>query len=172
MKIDVSDYRELRVSTFSHKFTRAPNWVFVASLKIESALDHVYGTYYFVMDFLVPRRKVSVVVEDHDVYNTTETLAIIIVPTLIKSLENYDNYRSVDNVDLPEELRSKGQRVTEFTSDGLENPLFRKRWEWVISEITSAFSAFDDDSLSRDKPNSPRVKNGLRLFSKYFSRMT
>jgi len=144
-------------------------------------------------------RKISVRIDDHDVWNMDNTLSHIILPMLVRIREAKQGAPFVDDEDVPEHLRS----TTENPYDTDENHF--KRWEYVLDEMIYNFKcevdpswedqfhkgnidfdwveAPEKNSLKMNKgPNHTyafdkalfeksweRRKNGLRLFGKYFT---
>jgi hypothetical protein len=130
-------------------------------------------------------KKVSVRIDNYDMWNMDSTLAYIILPMLRKLAEDKPGAPFVDLEDVPEHLR-----VAEPTDDGVDSTWFA-RWEYVLNEMIFAFeninSGWEDqfwnttpttDSLHHSngyecdwdarKAYDDRIQNGLRLFGKYY----
>lgn len=90
-------------------------------------------------------------VDDYDVWNLNDTLAIIIYPCLIKLKEIKRGSPHIDDEDVPEELRSNGE-LDEYHTD----PKVHDKWEWVLDEMIWAFGrmvAHDDGKEYRHNPD-------------------
>jgi len=97
-------------------------------------------------------RRVSVRIDNTDVYSADHTLALIIAPTLRKLRDNKNGSPWVDNADLPPELHmskretkifnegswNKRLKVTEAEKDAI-NKKYHAGWEWVLEEMIWAF---------------------------------
>lgn len=95
-------------------------------------------------------RKVSVKIEDHDIWSLSDTLAHIIHPALILLKSKRGGSPNVADEDVPEELKSTAAPAKEDEYDVDDN--YHKRWEWVLDEMIFAF-----DEIIQDR--------GLELFS-------
>jgi hypothetical protein len=141
------------------------------------------------------KRKVLIDIHDYDVWSMDHTLALIILPMLIKLRERKHGSPYVDLDDVPENLRfdetekySPQLTFDFYHDDDVEkmNCDIHTRWEWVLNEIIWAFTQLNDDNWEEQyiKVASEKVKgeidwegrelhelriaNGLRLFGKYF----
>jgi len=114
----------------------------------------VFGTLEFIEDIVRPinkfaykhrERKVSIRIDNYDVWNADHTLALIIAPTLKKLKEQNHGYGMVDDEDVPEELRRKPKTDTDDLSD--EDNVSEARWNHIMDEMIFAFEchANDDD---------------------------
>lgn len=108
------------------------------------------------------KRKIRI--DDWDVWSMDYTLSLIILPMLKKFKEGKLTIAFVDMEDVPEELRSEVKEL-----DGGYND---DRWNYVLDEMIWTFerisSDFEDEDFKNQKKNDARVKNGLRLFGKYY----
>lgn len=93
-------------------------------------------------------RKVSVRIDDYDVWNIDNTLALIIYPMLLKLKQTKKSSPLVYDEDVPEHLRSiAAPLLTEDQKNcGEVDDFFHKRWEWVLDEMIFAFSTKLDDT--------------------------
>jgi len=142
-------------------------------------------------------RKISIRIDAWDVYDASESLALIILPILEKIDKNKQGAPYVDNEDVPEHLRS-----TEVDKNGIDKNHFA-RWEYVLNEMIFAFrnkvqgnweSQFysgevewqfkkvegeyselthgSNHTFKVDREGKAqyyaRIKNGYRLFGKYY----
>lgn len=104
------------------------------------------------------KRRVSVTIDDYDAWNLDHTLALIIHPGLLKLKESKHSATTVENEDVPEEIRG---------NINVADDNFFKRWDYVLDEMIYAFETISSGSIIGDDYNE-RVKNGLRLFAKYY----
>jgi len=140
-------------------------------------------------------RKVNIRIDDYDVWNMDETLAMIIVPMLKRLKEIKHGGPHVDDDDVPEGMNLRSYEAPEPEEEYDVDANFFKRWDWVMDEMIWTFEQlreggnfcqfYDhsqvDESLSineqiaqikRDdegmEKHDKRIKNGLRLFAKYY----
>lgn len=107
-------------------------------------------------------RKVSIHIDDFDVWNLDHTLALIIHPALMKLKEIKHGSPFVDDEDVPEKLKSTSAKSKKNNYDVDSN--HHKRWDYVLNEMIFAFDSIANNNIKDDD----RIKNGLRLFSKYY----
>ena len=145
-----------------------------------------------VLDFIHP--KINYVKIDHwDTWSMDYTLSYVVVPMLKQLQETKHGAPSVDDEDVPVELRSTSAPSKENEWDTDEN--WHKRWDWVMAEMIWAFeqnldnnseekffndSNVDDKSSIMDqiskikidheglRAHQDRKQNGFRLFGKYY----
>lgn len=103
-------------------------------------------------------------VHEYDVWNGDETLIDIIYPILVMYKANNNGSPNVDDVDVPDLLKS----YTTFDKD----ELVHEKWNYVVDEMLFAFDPknndlYGDDSL--DKETIKRMENGRMLFGKYMT---
>lgn len=87
-------------------------------------------------------RKVSVTIDNYDVWGADHTLALIIAPTLKKLKEIKHGYPHVDELDVPEELRFvPGEQAS-------VDARHEARWDWVLDEMIWTFEQYaaEDDT--------------------------
>ena len=142
-------------------------------------------------------RKVSVRIDRSDVWNMDHTLALIVVPMLKMTKDDKHGSPYVDNDDVPEHLRST---QTEPSYDTDETHHERWAWvldemiwafeqhansEWETQYYSGDIDMYvDDNGLLCEGPNHTfsvdhdgqtahraRMRNGLRLFGKYYDRL-
>lgn len=119
------------------------------------------------------KRKVKIRVDNYDVWNADNTLALLILPVLKKFREESHSTAHVSDEDVPEELRS----VEDFSEE---------KWRYVLDEMIWAFEQLNKDwmeqyyvtvdgSVCNDVESSEaifkheeRMNNGFILFGKYF----
>jgi hypothetical protein len=88
------------------------------------------------LDFVHPEIK-YVKIDRYDTWNMDSTLARIILPMLKQLKDNKHGSPSVDDEDVPEELKSTNASPKENEWDTDEN--WFKRWDWVLDEIIWTF---------------------------------
>lgn len=129
-----------------------------------------------------------------DTWSMDYTLSPIILPMLVQLQRTKQGSPSVDDEDVPEELRSTSAPPKENEWDTDE--LWHKRWEWVMDEMIWTFTQLSDDDNESQfydhsevdkneknimeqvkkikcdfdalKAHNDRIQNGLRLFGKYY----
>lgn len=90
------------------------------------------------------KRRISVHIDNYDVWNADNTLAHIIHPILLKLKENKQGVPFTDDEDVPKELRSTSAspKKNEWDTDDLHDA----RWDWILNEMIYAFECeLDDD---------------------------
>lgn len=113
------------------------------------------------------RIKRKIIIHDYDVWSMDNTLAHIIYPMLIKLNQQKHGAPYTDDTDVPEGLNLRASEAPPTEHDWETDKNFFKRWDWIINEIIWTFEQFtkDDDP---DDSYQERIKNGLRLFGKYY----
>jgi hypothetical protein len=121
-------------------------------------------------------RRIKIRIDDYDTWNMDYTLALIITPMLKKLKTNAHGAPIIEDKDVPVELRSTSAppKESEWDTDGH----FFKRWEWVLDEMIWTFEQARDNyplestiisyKSKEYKDYQKRLKNGFRLFGKYF----
>lgn len=107
------------------------------------------------------KRKINIHIDDYDVWNADHTLALIILPVLVKLKEVKHGSPCVDNEDVPEEIAKLD---------------VHQKWNYVLDEIIWTFEQLADPDKEYDLPSdretqinySNRITNGLILFGKYY----
>ena len=93
-------------------------------------------------------RAVSIRIDNYDTWNMDSTLALIILPMLKQLRETKHGSPSVDDKDVPKELRSTAAPAKKHEYDTDENHF--KRWDWVLDEMIWAFAQIlDEDADSQ-----------------------
>ena len=137
-------------------------------------------------------RNIKIRIDPWDTWSMDHTLAMIVVPMLKQLKETKHGSPHTDDEDAPEYLRSTAAPAKENEWDIDDNHF--KRWDWMMDEMIWAFEqcAMDDStaqffthtdtdfkdindriaSIEVDeeglKQHEDRIKNGLRLFAKYY----
>ena len=126
------------------------------------------------------KRTVKIHIDEYDTWSMDHTLSMIIHPMLIQLKATKHGSGHVDDEDVPEELRSTS--APELTKDqqdcGHTDDNFHKRWDWVLDEMifahASQFNDWEDDYFDRKdydgmREIEKRIRNGYRLFGKYYT---
>jgi hypothetical protein len=120
-------------------------------------------------------RKIKVKIHSYDTWSMDHTLAIIIHPMLVQLRKTKHGSPCVDDIDVPEVLRSTSAPPTAEKWDTDEH--FHKRWDWVLDEMIWAFDQIANDTdmqaykeLSPEeyKEHCDRIIRGTTLFGKYY----
>lgn len=138
-------------------------------------------------------RKIDIRIDKYDTWSMDHTLSLIVVPMLKQLKETKHGGPRVDDEDVPENLRSTAASPKKNEWDIDE--FWFERWDWVLDEMIWAheqviddegdFKFYDHsgvdesrgireqlDAIKIDKAGldayNERIKNGLRLFGKYY----
>ena len=95
------------------------------------------------LDFVHPKIN-YVKIDRYDTWSMDHTLADIILPMLKQLKDSKHGAPHVDDVDVPEYLRSTSAPPKENEWDTDDNHF--KRWDWVLAEMIFAFECKVDDS--------------------------
>ena len=123
---------------------------------------------------------VEVQIDPWDTWSMDYTLAYIVLPMLRQLKETKHGAPSVDDEDVPEDLRSTSAPPKENEWDTDE--FHFDRWDWVLDEMIYAFDCkankdevymrFDikteRDAMEKEQK---RISNGFRLFGKYYENL-
>ena len=109
-------------------------------------------------------RDIQVRIDKYDTWSMDVTLSYIIIPMLKQLKETEHGAPNIDDKDVPKKLRSTSAPVKENGWDTDDN--WFDRWDWVLDEIIWTFSQVNHEELFM---NDKRMKNGFRLFGKYYS---
>jgi hypothetical protein len=175
-----------------HQFVGAV-FPFLSDEANDKLVDKIPSWPFEVVHKLKGERKIDVRIDGSDVWSMDETLAYIIHPMLLKLKEHKHGSPFIDNEDVPEEYRVDDTRNNHRAdSDWTEadDEKFHARWEWVLDEMIWAFGqkCIDwEDQFFTEIPNETnpkrtkfkmdkeglekhhaRMRNGFRLFGKYY----
>jgi hypothetical protein len=92
------------------------------------------------------KRKISVRIDNYDIWSADHTLAVIIAPVLKKLKEHKHGSPHVDDEDVPEHLRATAATplTEEEKNTGHTDELWEQRWDWVLNEMIWAFEQHAD----------------------------
>jgi len=140
------------------------------------------------------QRKINIQIDPWDTWSADHTLALIIVPLLQKMKDDKQGSPNVDDVDVPEHLRSNAApaKANDWDTDIYWHP----RWEYVLNEMLWAMQQIasnnEDDEKFYDhsevdeskgvmeqmkavkidmeglRAHQARIQKGCELFGKYF----
>lgn len=155
MKINIGPYNSdiipVRQWVRNYEYMRRPDTCYFPEKDYTKIDKFVFGFFDTLADFIRPlnrwsnnrKRKVEVHVDNYDVWSADHTLSLIIAPVLKKLKECQHGHPSVDNKDLPKELRSKKDE---------------ERWNYVLDEMIWAFEQHShDDSTSQFHHNADQL---------------
>jgi hypothetical protein len=89
-------------------------------------------------------RTTTVVIDDYDVWNMSDNLALIILPMLKKLQENKQGSPHVDDEDVPNRIKSINASPKEHEHD--TDDFFFDRWNYVLDEMIWAFEQIVDEN--------------------------
>jgi hypothetical protein len=102
-------------------------------------------------------RKISIKIDNYDVWGMDTTLAMIIHPMLVKLKQQKHGFGYIANEDVPEELKDPQDTYCE------------KKYNWFLDELIWAFNLIaNTEEFDYNKENIKRSDNALRLFGKYY----
>jgi len=121
----------------------------------------------------IPREE-HIVIHSYDTWNMDHTLALIILPMLKQLKATTHGAPSVDDKDVPKELKSISAPPKENEYDTDDNHF--KRWDYVLDEMIYAFDCKANkdepyiriEDIEEAKKEQERISNGFRLFGKYY----
>lgn len=94
------------------------------------------------------QRTVKVTIHNYDVWSMDYTLALIVYPMLLRLRDTKHGAPSVDDDDVPEELRSSSTEplTDEQKYRGELDENYFKRWDYVMDEMIFAFEKLAQDT--------------------------
>lgn len=182
---------------YDYKWDENQDWEDRAWEYLEDTLQWVYNkTVNRYFDY--KERKIKIKIHDYDTWSMDVTLSHIIVPMLKQLKDTKHGSPYVDDVDVPEHLRSTNAPPKENEYDTDDN--HHARWEWILDEMIWAFEQeakgdwesqyykFEDckpdpnaktffeqigtklvwEDPEGRKAHQERMTNGFRLFGKYY----
>jgi len=150
MKVYISKYRDHWLSPYTicekicwwREIDYDEPWV----KRVNKVLEPVMGVWRDFLDFVHPRIE-YVKIDPYDTWSMDSTLSPIILPMLKQLRKDKHGAPSVDDADVPANLRSttkSAQRAKKETWDTDGNHF--KRWDWAMDEMIWAFEQLVDDS--------------------------
>ena len=127
-----------------------------------------------------PKQKTSIRIDKFDTWSMDHTLAPIILPMLVQLKETKHGAPMVDMKDVPRELRATKKQLDAYGKNGDVDPKHFDRWDWVLDEMIWAFEQkccddwteyyYHNNKLDFEgfKAHQKRMRNGFRLFGKYY----
>ena len=139
---------------------------------IEDAVQSVYNVFNWLW-YDRRTQKVRVRIDTWDTWSMDHTLAHIVLPMLAQLKATKHGAPSVDNADVPKELRMSKKDRIQFAKDGSTDDKFFKRWDWVLDEMIWAFNQkcrdnWDDDyyeyrEMGPEESKDPDSLFGIKL---------
>jgi hypothetical protein len=147
MKVYLSGYRNHWLSPYTILekvfFWREIDYDEPIIERLSNILTPLCNAWKKFLDFVHPKIE-YVKIDRYDTWSMDHTLAHIILPMLKQLKKDKHGSPSVDDEDVPEELRSTAAPAKENEWDTDEN--WFKRWDWVMDEMIFAFECKMDDS--------------------------
>ena len=199
MKVYISNYRNHWISPYTicekicfwREVDYDEPWVKV----INTILEPVMTGWMKLLEFVYPRIE-YVKLDRWDTWSMDHTLALIVLPMLKQLQETKHGAPSVDDEDVPDELKSTSAQPKENDEYPDTDDNYFKRWDWVMNEMIWTFeqkadgnaenkfftfekntkmpweegyvsnSKFDEEGYTAWHE---RQNNGMRLFGKYYN---
>ena len=142
-----------------------------------------------------PKQKINVRIDPQDTWSMDYTLAHIITPMLVQLKETKHGAPSVDDADVPKELRMTRKQRKQLSVDGTVDDNHFARWNWILDEMIWAFEQKSREDWDGDfyeyeqddteqfgvrlvwedkegaKAHQERMSNGFRLFGRYYENL-
>lgn len=159
---------------------------------LEQCVDWIYD-HTVNLFFNHGNQKVHVRIDPWDTWSMDCTLAHIILPMLKQLRDIKHGAAFVDYEDTPEDLWPNAAEIKAYELDGSTDIHFCARWDWILDEMIWAFEqklcddwegeyygpwikAEEDEFIGGfewvdeegRKKHEDRMKNGFRLFGKYY----
>jgi hypothetical protein len=91
------------------------------------------------------KRKVKVKIDNYDIWNMCDTVAIIVLPMLKKMQEDKHGTPFTDDEDVPEGLGLRSTEASPKENEYDTDDNFQKRWDWILGEMVWAFEQLQPD---------------------------
>jgi len=91
------------------------------------------------------KRRIKVKIDNYDIWNMCDTLAIIILPMLKKMQEDKHGTPLTEDEDVPEGLGLRSTETTPKENEWETDNNFEKRWVWILGEMIWAFEQLQSD---------------------------
>ena len=158
--------------------------------RLEDTLQWIYN---HTINLYLDRkhRRVNIRIDKYDTWSMDHTLSLIVLPMLKQLKETKHGAPSVDDKDVPKELKSISAPPKENEWDTDDN--YFKRWDYVLDEMIWAFEQKTSDHWEEQyygqyiegedglmsghfewvddkgrQKHQKRISNGLKLFGKYY----
>lgn len=115
------------------------------------------------------KRKIKVQIDRYDAWSAHHTLALVILPVLQSLKQHKLGSGFVDDVDVPEHIRSTAD--PDYKPDAWGSDKYvHDRWDYALNEMIYAFEQelSDDPDVEYNEIIQTRVRNGLKLFGTYY----
>lgn len=181
-----------------HGFKMQPEWVhhFGTWLAEDKDGNNTWLTKF--CEWVQSKRKRTewVHIDNYDVWGMDHTLALIILPMLLRLQTRKQGYGMIDDKDVPKDYRSTVPGARRGLNSGDWDRNAEARYAWMLNELIWTFEQLCDESdgesqfydhteSSKEKDlnksiyklkvdrvglelHHKRIENGLRLFGKYF----
>lgn len=142
--------------------------------------DKVQDFYNFfnVLWFDKKEQKITIRIDNWDVWGADHTLALIIVPVLKLLKEKKQGSPFTDPEDAPEKLRPTKEETNKLEAGEVDDK-HHERWDWILDEMIWAFeqeskdweATFFEKEFDKEgyKAYAKKIENGRVLFAKYFN---
>jgi len=125
------------------------------------------------------KRREEVTIHSYDTWSMDHTLALIALPMLKQLKDTKHGVPYIDYEDMPEHLqyihrqydpRAAGDLFNGWNDFDHEFDHQVKVWDWIMDEMIWAMEQVLEDDVEHigDAEHHDRVKNGLKLFGKYY----
>jgi len=189
MKVYIGPYRTNHISAYT-LFDKYVSWKYKepywqvdpdnmtkVDKVVERICDHIQTVLNYTINKLIGglERKVKVRIDKYDTWSMDHTLSFIIHPMLVQLRDTNHGYFTPDPEDVPH--LGKGEE----TDHGHSDSLAQERYNWVMDELVWTFENIKNDcdydlfyteekGWNREAMDAhhERIKNGLRLFGKYY----
>jgi len=148
--------------------------------RFDLAVEKFVGVIQYLLDKTINKitnrdRKIKIRIDKYDTWSMDHTLALIVHPMLVQLRDTNHGFFCPDKEDVPH------IGLGEETDFGHSDTLAEERYKWVMDELVWTFEQLKNDNdydlfYTEDKgwdreamnAHNDRIKNGLRLFGKYY----
>ncbi len=118
---------------------------YMSEERFDKFCDYVDWVFHYTINKITDSdgRKIKIKIHDYDTWSMDTTLSHIIVPMLIQLKKTTHGSPSVDDEDVPDELKSTSAPPKKNDWDVDDN--HHKRWEYVLDEMIYAFTQIRDE---------------------------
>jgi hypothetical protein len=167
----LSPYKIVQAATFWKKDydpydEEPPGWLNAICVGIQSVLDKLHPAINYVK------------IDRFDTWSMDETLGLIILPMLKQLKETKQGAPFTDDEDVPDAIKSMNAPRVEHSYD-IDDFHFA-RWNYILDQMIWSFEAIQvasdfgyanllvDEAIDEFHARQDRIKNGFRLFGKYY----